>query len=44
MRLGVNFLLLSFIALLVSACSENGSSPIAPAPDGPTFLYFYTEN
>lgn len=32
----------SFITLLTSTCS-GPTSPITPAPDQPTFLYFYTD-
>ncbi|MHA2427679.1 MAG: hypothetical protein ACXADB_06625 [Candidatus Hermodarchaeia archaeon] len=43
----MNRIALISIALLVvaiSGCaSSGGDSPITPAPDRPTFLYFYTE-
>ncbi|MCI0827133.1 MAG: hypothetical protein J4N73_05080 [Chloroflexi bacterium] len=35
---------LTLVALLLTGCaSANSSTPITPAPDKPTFLYFYTE-
>ena len=30
-------------SLLISACTSR-DAPVTPAPDRPTFLYFYTEN
>jgi len=31
-------------AMLLSACVTEYKSPITPAADRPTFLYFYTDN
>jgi PBP1b-binding outer membrane lipoprotein LpoB len=32
------------VALLLSGCaSASSSAPITPAPDKPTFLYFFTD-
>ena len=31
------------ISLLLAACTGSAESPITPAPDQPTFLFFYTD-
>jgi uncharacterized protein YcfL len=31
------------ISLLLSACGSSQASPITPAPESLTFLFFYTE-
>jgi hypothetical protein len=34
----------AFLALVIAGCGvTGGESPITPFPDGPTFLYFYTD-
>ncbi len=35
--------LLSLLPLVLSACSEQGNSPVVPASDKLTFLFFFTE-
>ncbi len=31
------------LSLLLAACEGGTAAPITPAPDRPTFLFFYTE-
>ena len=35
--------ILMFSGLLLTACTSN-ATPVIPASDRPTFVYFYTEN
>ena len=35
---------IALLALAISGCgAKTDASPVTPAPDRPTFLYFYTE-
>ena len=35
---------LGLFSLLLGACGAQSAPPLTPAPDRPTFLYFYTDN
>lgn len=34
---------LALLAVSLTACGSRAESPITPAPDRPTFLFFYTD-
>ena len=43
MRMRVFLFLAGLLALVLSSCSGDETSPIAPAGNKPTFLFFFTD-